>query len=88
MQLGTRLLFTIAVIVVSAIHAQQINPTLCPDGAIEFVDPSWSPVPSRFEIMTELVTGNDVAELSQAFSSQRDAIVFTSKGSKLPMTFS
>jgi hypothetical protein len=53
---------------------------LCPDGpSAPILDPKWRIVPSRFEIITELVSDTEAMELSQAFSTQRDAVVTSSK---------
>lgn len=57
----------------------QLDPSLCPDGPTSTVDSRWQPIPSRFEVITELITGNEMAELSQAFSTQRDSIEFSSR---------
>jgi hypothetical protein len=58
----------------------QIDTELCPDGAsAPILDPKWRIVPSRFEIITELVSDTETMELSQAFSTQRDAIATLSK---------
>lgn len=54
----------------------------CRNGMITIPDPQWRPIPSRFEIMTELISGNEMLELSQAFSLTRDAIITsTTRGS-------
>jgi hypothetical protein len=79
MQMKLSLLLAIALFSINTTYAQ-VNPSLCPSGAINTVDPSWRAVPSRFKIMAELVTGNEIAELTQTFSAQRDAIVFTGSG--------
>ena len=58
----------------------QVDPQLCPNGASAPIpDPKWRPIPSRFEIVTELVSDTEVMELSQAFSTQRDAIATNSR---------
>jgi hypothetical protein len=58
----------------------QIDMELCPDGpSAPILDPKWRIVPSRFEIITELVSDTEAMELSQAFSTQRDAVVTSSK---------
>ncbi|CAF0925746.1 unnamed protein product [Rotaria sordida] len=57
----------------------QVDPQLCPDGPITKPDPNWRPIPYRFEIMTELISGNEMMELSQAFSNIRDAIMINSR---------
>ncbi|CAF1066270.1 unnamed protein product [Adineta ricciae] len=58
----------------------QVDPQLCPNGASAPIpDPKWRPVPSRFEIVTEMVSDTEVMELSQAFSTQRDAIATNSR---------
>jgi hypothetical protein len=72
-------LLTVAVVLISAINAQP-DPSVCPGGvpSIGVPDPRWHPIPHRFEIMTELVTGgNEISEVSQAFSPKRDAVVGT-----------
>ncbi|CAF4364018.1 unnamed protein product, partial [Adineta steineri] len=56
-----------------------VDPQLCPAGATSpTLDPYWHAIPSRFEIMTELVLNTGVVDVSQAFSSQRDAIITNS----------
>ncbi|CAF1511735.1 unnamed protein product [Adineta steineri] len=56
-----------------------VDPQLCPEGATSpTLDPYWHAIPSRFEIMTELVLNTGVIDVSQAFSSQRDAIITNS----------
>ena len=69
----------ICVIIISLILANaiddDIDQSLCPNGATKGLDPQWRKIPSRFEIMTELVSKIEVAGLSQAFSTQRDAVV-------------
>ena len=56
---------------------------ICPFGPSSSIrDPRWQPVPQRFEIITELSSGNVLTELSQAFSSTRDSVSFNYKGSK------
>jgi hypothetical protein len=85
MQRVARLLLVIAIALVNVLDAQ-IDTGLCPDGPIRFIDPSWPIVPLRFEITAELVEANDVAEISQAFSSQRDSMVFNLRGCKYSVT--
>ncbi|CAF1354200.1 unnamed protein product [Rotaria sordida] len=62
---------------VSIIYGQDLQ--WCNNGPITIPDPKWRTVPSRFEIITELISGNEMMELSQAFSVQRDAIATSSK---------
>lgn len=53
----------------------QFNPEWCPDGPTPpGTDPRWRIVPSRFEIITELVIGLEITEIAQAFSTYRDTI--------------
>ena len=85
MQRVAQLLLVVAIALVSVLDAQ-IDPSLCPDGPITFIDPSWPVVPPQFEITAELVEKNDVAEISQAFFSQRDSIAFTIRGCKYSAT--
>lgn len=56
-------------------HAQ-VYPEGCPsDGPTPpGKDPKWPTIPSRFEIMMELVIDNTVMEIAQAFSTYRDTI--------------
>ncbi|UJR15782.1 hypothetical protein I4U23_002715 [Adineta vaga] len=64
---------------ITSIHAQ-VDPQLCPDGpSAPIPDPKWRPIPSRFEIITELVSDIETIELSQAFSTQRDALATNSR---------
>ena len=72
----------IACILISANYAQT-DPTLCPNGPTQIQDPKWRTIPPRFEIMTELISGTDIIELSQAFSATRDAVVFESSAGSL-----
>ncbi|CAM2718156.1 unnamed protein product [Rotaria socialis] len=68
-------LLAIACIFISTTHGQ-FDYGLCPDGPTSNTqDPKWRPVPPRFEIVTELVSESEVWELSQAFSTTRDAII-------------
>ena len=61
-------LIIIDLMLMTAIMAQL---ELCPDGIYPaVVDLKWRTIPSRSEIMTELVTRNEVMELSQTFSTQ------------------
>ncbi|UJR30823.1 hypothetical protein I4U23_018340 [Adineta vaga] len=54
----------------------QVDPGLCPDGPTSPVpDPKWRTVPSRFEVVTELITDKTITDISQAFSTTRDSIV-------------
>ena len=76
---AVRSLLILAIALMSVLDAQ-IDERLCPDGPITSIDPSWPLVPERFEILAELVEAHDVAELSQAFSLQRDSIAFTLRG--------
>ncbi|CAF3878436.1 unnamed protein product [Rotaria sp. Silwood1] len=71
-------LILISLALVSIICGQE-NLQWCNNGPTTSPDPKWRKVPSRFEIMTELVSGNETMELSQAFSMQRDAIVTNSR---------
>ncbi len=74
-QLLTSLLGVIFVLIYVS-HAQ-FNPQWCPEGPTPpGPDPKWRTIPSRFEIITELVTvsGSEVMEIAQAFSTNRDTI--------------
>ncbi|CAF0775953.1 unnamed protein product [Adineta steineri] len=72
-------LVSVAFIFIQLTHAQQVDPQLCPDGPTPpFPDPKWHHIPPRFEIMTELVAERNILELSQAFSTSRDAIATNS----------
>jgi hypothetical protein len=76
-------LITIVLLLVNAINGQ-IDFEICPRGATApGHDPKWSTIPHRFEIMTELITGNDVVEFSQAFSALRDAISINYKNGNI-----
>jgi hypothetical protein len=75
-QLSTYLV-GIVFILVNTVHAQ-VDPSLCADTSSSPQDPKWRTIPSRFEIISELITGNDVIELSQAFSPTRDSLAFDS----------
>ncbi|CAF3483434.1 unnamed protein product [Rotaria sp. Silwood1] len=57
----------------------QWDPQLCPDGPTPIPDPKWRRIPYLFEIMTELISGNELMELSQAFSTVRDAVMLNSR---------
>ncbi|CAF1296429.1 unnamed protein product [Rotaria sordida] len=74
-------LLSIVIVFITTSHGQ-FDQSLCPDGpSAPIPDPKWRSIPQRFEIMTELVSGTDVMELSQAFSPTRDAIAAsTTKG--------
>lgn len=76
-------LLVIACVFINANYGQQLDPSICPGGATPAVaNPLWRPVPDRFELTSEVVSGSEVWELSQAFSKARDAIfVNTPKGS-------
>lgn len=52
---------------------------LCPGGLITTVDPKWVPIPPRFEAVTEMISENQLLEISQAFSLQRDSIMMSSR---------
>jgi hypothetical protein len=53
----------------------QFDPAWCPDGPTPpTVDPKWTTIPTRFEILVELVSSDEVIEISQAFSTTRDSI--------------
>ena len=61
----------------------QFDANFCPSGLTPPIpDPRWRAIPSRFELVTELVANDGVAELSQAFSVQRDAVLFTTSDSR------
>lgn len=81
MQQKLTILLALTIVLLTAIDAQ-ISPKICPFGEITGIDPRWKPLPSRFELITELVEGDVVAEISQAFSPYRDAIVLGEMGSK------
>ena len=69
------LVLTIFFLFITNLEAIQIDPELCPNGPSSPIpDPLWSPIPSRFEIFTELSTDNQIVELSQAFSQPRDSV--------------
>jgi len=71
-------LLTVGLVLVSIINAQ-VDLGLCPDGPTTPIpDPKWRTIPHRFEIVTEYVANNEIMELSQAFSPQRDAIASAS----------
>ncbi|CAF3555371.1 unnamed protein product [Rotaria sp. Silwood1] len=70
-------LIILSLILTSVIYGQ-LDPQLCPNGSIINPDPNWRSIPNRFEIMTELISGNEIMELSQAFSSVRDAVMTNS----------
>jgi hypothetical protein len=72
-----QLLTSLVGVIFILIHANraQFNPEWCPEGLTPpGLDPKWRPVPSRFEIIGELVAGNEVMEIGQAFSTNRDTI--------------
>ncbi|CAF1123846.1 unnamed protein product [Rotaria sordida] len=71
-------LIILSLILTNVIYGQ-VDPQLCPSGPITNSDPNWRPIPNRFEIMTELISGNEMMELSQAFSNNRDAIMINSR---------
>jgi hypothetical protein len=72
-------LLGIALVFITTSNGQP-DQTLCPGGALQPPpDPKWRTIPPRFEIMAELVQGNTVLEISQAFSTVRDAIAMNSK---------
>ena len=72
------LVFTILFICVPSSYAL-FDQSLCPDGLSSPIpDPKWSTIPLRFEIITELVSGNEAIELSQAFSTNRDSVAINS----------
>jgi hypothetical protein len=74
-QLLTSLVGVIFVLI--HVNHAQVNPEWCPDGPTPPIpDPKWRTVPSRFEIMTELIIGggSEVIEIGQAFSTNRDTI--------------
>ncbi|CAF3453086.1 unnamed protein product [Rotaria sp. Silwood2] len=71
-------LILISLALVSVICGQE-NLQWCNNGPTTNPDPKWMKIPSRFEIMTELASGNEIMELSQAFSMQRDAILTNSR---------
>ena len=49
---------TIVLLLIGSSHGQ-LDPFLCPNGPSSNIpDPKWSAVPPRFEIVTELVSGN------------------------------
>ncbi|CAF3164963.1 unnamed protein product [Rotaria socialis] len=78
-QLLPLFLVVISLLSTSLIYGQNFEG--CQNGPITFPDPKWRTVPSRFEIVTELVVDNEMLELSQAFSPQRDAVATsTSRG--------
>jgi len=81
LQLSTYLV-GIVFILVNTIHAQ-VDPSLCTDTSSSPQDPKWRTIPSRFEIISELISGNDVIELSQAFSPTRDSLAFDSAAGNL-----
>jgi hypothetical protein len=82
-RLSSAYLVSIVFILISTIHAQ-VDPQLCPDGPTSSIqDPRWRTIPPRFEIVTELISGKDIIELSQAFSPTRDSIVFDSSAGNL-----
>lgn len=60
-------------ILVNIIHGQ-VDPRICPNGPISGIDARWPPIPSRFEVTSELISGGELAQLSQSFTAQRDAI--------------
>lgn len=57
----------------------QIDPQICPNGPTSITDPRWPGIPSRFEIVTELISGNEMIELSQAFTTERDTVATSSR---------
>ncbi|CAF2468561.1 unnamed protein product [Rotaria sp. Silwood2] len=73
----------IAIVFFTTSHGE-FDTILCPDGPTPFtLDSNWRPIPQRFEIMTEYVSENDVMELSQAFSTTRDAIAISSTAAQV-----
>jgi len=76
-------LVSIFFILLCGIEAQ-FDPEWCPEGPTPPVpDPKWSTVPSRFEILVEVVGDNGVMEIGQAFSPTRDSIAKNSGNSIL-----
>ncbi|CAF0938858.1 unnamed protein product [Rotaria sp. Silwood1] len=69
-------LLSITIVFITKCHGQ-FDQSLCPDGPDKTISPNWHTIPPRFEVTTELVSGNDVMELSQAFSPTRDAIIMS-----------
>jgi hypothetical protein len=74
-----RLQLCLIILSLTFINAQ-VDSELCPDGpSPAILDPKWQKIPSRFEVMGELVSDTETMELSQAFSTTRDAIATSSK---------
>jgi len=80
-QLSTYLV-GIVFILVNTIHAQG-DPPLCADTSSLPQDSKWRTIPPRFEITAELVSDNNVIELSQAFSPTRDSLAYSLTGGNL-----
>ena len=72
-------LIIIGLTLINCIYGQ-FQPNLCAYPLNFNLDPRWRQIPSRFEIMTELVEVDGIAEVSQAFSPVRDSIAFNARG--------
>ncbi|CAF0807859.1 unnamed protein product [Didymodactylos carnosus] len=65
------------------INGQQIDLNICPSGLItQPNDPKWPPIPTTFEIFSELTFVDQSLEISQTFTSNRDAVYVTIAGTQ------
>lgn len=58
----------------------QIDPQLCPDGAITVLDPKWPSISTSFELFAELTSNAGSSNIVQTLGNGRDIIIETANG--------